>query len=93
MKSGGNGDASQAIRRARPIEIERVARDWGLSPKQRLVIAELVIGKRNKEIAEALGCAEVTVEYHLSAIRRKTGLSGRAELISRFWIDAHTETP
>jgi hypothetical protein len=31
----------------------------------------------------------VTVEYHLSAIGRKTGLSGRAALISRFWMDAH----
>jgi DNA-binding CsgD family transcriptional regulator len=79
------------IRRVLPLEMERVARLWGLSLKQRLVIAELVTGKRNKEIAEALGCAEVTVEYHLSAIRRKTGLGGRAALISRFWIDAHGE--
>jgi DNA-binding CsgD family transcriptional regulator len=69
--------------------LERVSRNWRLSPKQRLVIAELVVGKRNKEIAEALGCAEVTVEYHLSAIRRKTGLTSRAALISRFWMDAH----
>jgi DNA-binding CsgD family transcriptional regulator len=79
----------EPIRRALPAEIERVARQWGLSLKQRRVIAELVVGKRNKEIAETLGCAEVTVEYHLSAIRRKTGLGGRAALISRFWIDAH----
>lgn len=65
------------------------ARDWGLTRKQSRVIAELVIGKANKEIAAALGCAEVTVEYHLTAIRRKTGLDGRAALISRFWVDAH----
>jgi len=75
-------------RRAEVPNVERVAGEWGLSTKQRLVLAELVTGKRNKEIAAALGCAEVTVEYHLSAIRRKTGIAGRAALISRFWIDA-----
>ena len=79
----------ELVRRAREREIERVTRDWGLTLKQSRVIAELVIGKANKEIAAALGCAEVTVEYHLTAIRRKMGLGGRAALISRFWIDAH----
>jgi DNA-binding CsgD family transcriptional regulator len=73
------------------ISVERVARGWGLSPRQSRVLAELAQGKRNKEIAEALGCAEVTVEYHLSAIQRKTGLKGRAALISRFWIEAHAD--
>lgn len=79
----------EPVWRARQGEIERITRDWGLTQKQSRVIAELVIGKANKEIAVALGCAEVTVEYHLTAIRRKTGLDGRAALISRFWIDAH----
>jgi DNA-binding CsgD family transcriptional regulator len=85
--------------RARPIhrpihrptfaQVERVARAWRLTPKQRLVIEELVTGKGNKDIAETLSCAEVTVEYHLTAIRRKAGVANRAALISRFWIDAH----
>jgi len=83
-------EGTGAIRAPLPIEVERVARGWGLSPRQSRVLTELARGKSNKEIAEALGCAEVTVEYHLSAIRRKTGLKGRAALISRFWIDAHT---
>ena len=85
-------DGESAIRRPRPVEVERIARGWGLSPRQSRVLAELALGKRNKEIAEALGCAEVTVEYHLSAIRRKTGLKSRAALISRFWIDAHADS-
>ncbi len=80
-----------AIGRPGPVEVERIARRWGLSPRQSRVLGELALGKRNKEIAEALGCAEVTVEYHLSAIRRKTGLKGRAALISRFWIEARAE--
>lgn len=88
MMLPGNGEEA-AIRPPRPIEIERVARGWGLSPRQSQVLTQLALGHSNKEIAEALGCAEVTVEYHLSAIRRKTGLKGRAALISRFWIDAH----
>jgi DNA-binding NarL/FixJ family response regulator len=87
--SGGSGP----IRSVPVAKVERVAFQWGLSTKQRLVLAELVMGKRNKEIAATLGCAEVTVEYHLSAIRRKTGLHGRAALISRFWIDAVAASP
>jgi len=82
------GRGIETVRRAHAGEIDRVARSWGLTAKQLRVIAELVNGKGNKEIAEALGCAEVTVEYHLTAIRRKTGIDGRAALISRFWIDA-----
>lgn len=79
------------VARPRAVEVERVARGWGLSPRQSRVLGELVLGKSNKEIADALGCAEVTVEYHLSAIRRKTGLRGRTALIARFWIDAHAD--
>ena len=83
------GQGMEPVRRARQGEIERITRDWGLTKKQSQVIAELVLGKANKEIAATLGCAEVTVEYHLTAIRRKMGLDGRTALISRFWIDAH----
>ena len=66
-----------------------MARSWGLSGKQRRVVEELVTGKANKDIASALGCAEVTVEYHLAVIRRKVGAEGRAGLIALFWIEAH----
>jgi DNA-binding CsgD family transcriptional regulator len=75
--------------RPRFAHVEQVTRTWRLTPKQRLVVEELVTGKGNKEIAQTLSCAEVTVEFHLTAIRRKAGVANRAALISRFWIDAH----
>jgi hypothetical protein len=38
-------------------------------------------GVSNKEIAEALGCAEVTVENHLTALFRRSGARSRAGLV------------
>ena len=91
-KTANEKDPATVSREAFPLagenEIDRVGRAWGLTVKQRRVVAELLVGKGNKDIADALGCAEVTVEYHLSTIRRKVGAGGRAALISRFWIDA-----
>ena len=83
------GPALRPVHRPTFAQVDRVARAWRLTPKQRLVVEELVTGKGNKDIAETLCCAEVTVEYHLTAIRRKVGVVNRAALISRFWIDAH----
>jgi DNA-binding NarL/FixJ family response regulator len=40
-------------------------------------------GLTNKEIAGNLACAEVTVEFHVTALLRKTNTQGRAALVSR----------
>ena len=41
-------------------------------------------GKRTKEIAEILGVATSTVDYHRHNIRRKLGLGGRKENLSAY---------
>ena len=58
---------------------ERVADDLTLTPRQQEVLALLVQGKSNRDIAEALGLSENTVKVHLVAIFRTLGVSSRTE--------------
>ena len=52
-----------------------------LSPKERLVLRELVTGASNREIASRLGLEEATVKFHLRRIFRKLGTKNRGETI------------
>ncbi len=49
-----------------------------LSPQQRRVMALVVDGKTNKEIANALGLSGKTVKNYLSLIFKKLGVGRRA---------------
>lgn len=72
----------------RPTEAiaERVAgaaEEWRLTRRQREIVERTAQGMSNKEIANALGCAEVTVENHLTAVFRKAGVDGRNRLVAK----------
>jgi DNA-binding CsgD family transcriptional regulator len=56
-----------------------------LTERQRDVLARVVRGRSNKEIASELRCAENTVEHHLTQLFRKTGTEGRTQLAAWFW--------
>jgi DNA-binding CsgD family transcriptional regulator len=75
-----------AIRKESPELAERVllvqAR-WGLSARQARVLELVADGVSNKEIALALGCAEVTIENHLTELFRRSGARSRAGLVGR----------
>lgn len=71
--------------RALPATLSRAIMRWGLSPRQAEVLAHLTSGDTNKGIAAVLGCAEVTIEFHLRGLFSKTGAQSRSELISLFW--------
>jgi DNA-binding CsgD family transcriptional regulator len=58
---------------------------FGLTPRQTEVLELLVQGHGNREIASLLGCAERTVEVHISQIFEKTGVGTRTALIARIW--------
>jgi DNA-binding CsgD family transcriptional regulator len=62
----------------------------GLSTRQSQVLRELIAGCANKDIASRLGCAESTVELHVTALLRKLGVQSRAQLISKYWTDTGT---
>lgn len=54
-----------------------------LTAREREVAALAALGRKNREIAEALGLSEKTVEWHLSRVLRKLGRRSRVELAAR----------
>lgn len=53
-----------------------------LTSRQREVLALVVEGKKDREIAAALGISTPAASAHLERIRAKTGLHGRAQLVA-----------
>ena len=53
-----------------------------LTPREREVLALLVKGKQNKEIAAELVIAERTVKFHISSIFGKLGAGNRTEAVT-----------
>ena len=55
--------------------------DWGLTPRQHEVLALLMQGKSNQQIAEALGLSPNTVKVHLVTIFKILGVHSRTEAL------------
>lgn len=68
-----------------PHRFERAGELWDLTERQRQVLALVVRGKSNKEIASELHCAERTVEIHVTHLLRKSGAASRAMITAKFW--------
>jgi DNA-binding NarL/FixJ family response regulator len=65
-------------------EAERAIRsesDWGLTARQRDVLALLIEGKSNKQICRELNLAEGTVKIHVSAILRALNVTNRTQVV------------
>lgn len=62
-----------------------IIRMWRLTPREAEVLALVVAGDTNREIATTLGCAEATVEIHVSRLLRKAGVETRTALVTAFW--------
>jgi len=58
-----------------------------LSRREYEVLAALLRGLANKEIASALYISERTVKNHLTHIYRKFGVAGRSQLFNRLLVD------
>jgi DNA-binding NarL/FixJ family response regulator len=75
--------------RATPADVESRAAllgtRWGLTPRQREVLAWVARGSSNRGVGARLGCSESTVELHVTAILRKAGCASRAQLVAGFW--------
>jgi two-component system response regulator DevR len=61
----------------RVLDVGRARPD--LSPRENEVLLLVVEGLLNKEIADRLGLAEITVKQHVSAILRKLGVQDRTQ--------------
>ncbi len=82
---GGEGYVL-AVQRRRAVSTaaraDLAARRWSLTPRQREVLALVVDGQTNWQIASRLECAERTVEVHMTAILQRAQLANRATLIA-----------
>jgi DNA-binding CsgD family transcriptional regulator len=70
---------------AAEARLSEAVRRFSLTRRQGQVLGLLALGNPNKAIADALGCAESTVELHVTAALRKAGCASRAELAALFW--------
>jgi FixJ family two-component response regulator len=77
----------QALERDRAVRRERAAvgevreRLATLTPREREVLALVVEGRINKQIAVQLGTAEQTVKQHRGRVMRKLGVESVADLV------------
>jgi DNA-binding CsgD family transcriptional regulator len=75
------GDSAQAFAR-----VHSLSTHWGLTARETEVLGRLVRGESNKAIALHLGCAERTVEVHVTRILAKAQVESRSALISRCFL-------
>jgi len=95
MKPVSAARLSPAIRRAidkdieqRRIQADRAAADGlfqTLTPRERQVLAHLVTGRLNKQIAGHLGTVEKTIKVHRGRVMKKLQVRNMAELV-RFML-------
>jgi FixJ family two-component response regulator len=75
-------DCSRAAhRKAAGLEVIR-SRHASLTPRERAVMALVVAGRLNKQVAGELGISEVTVKAHRGSAMRKMGARSFANLVS-----------
>ena len=73
--------------RALEGRVHRASQRWNLTRRQTEVLAHILHGRSNKEIANHLGCAEGTVEIHVTHLLRRARADGRGVLMARFWLE------
>jgi DNA-binding CsgD family transcriptional regulator len=68
-----------------PSRLALASARWRLTPRQVEVLSLVAQGRPNKTISAILVCGESTVEFHVSAILKRSTAESRAELVARFW--------
>ncbi|WP_344473282.1 helix-turn-helix transcriptional regulator [Nonomuraea monospora] len=83
QRLGDDGDVAIMIQRAGGRSLMPSYCDWyGVTPREQQIMQHLYSGSAPKQIARALDLSLYTVGDHLKALFRKTGTSGRDELIA-----------
>jgi len=70
--------AFRAAEQQRATSQERLGR---LTPRERVIFAQVLQGRLNKQIAAALECQEATVKVHRSRLMRKLGVRSVVRLV------------
>ena len=68
---------------AMDVRVAHAARGWGLTPREAEVLHHLARGASNRCIAAKLGCADRTVEIHVSRILAKAEAESRGALVAK----------
>ena len=83
-------DAQERLREASDAfqdVVESRFREWRLSPSEQDVALFMIKGFSNTEIAELRDVSEGTIKAQSTAVFRKAGVSGRAQLLGAFIDD------
>ncbi|PWC76900.1 response regulator transcription factor [Azospirillum sp. TSH64] len=80
-------DRSRRSQRAATMTVESLAAT--LTPREREVMAEVVKGRLNKQIAGDLGISEVTVKLHRGKVMRKMQVRSVADLVRKVEVLDH----
>jgi len=72
----------QAVRGMAPhVRAAALKQDLGLTPREMQIIALIVAGYTNKDLAQELKISQNTYKHHLTNIFNKLGVSNRLELV------------
>lgn len=82
-------DRLRRSQRAATMTVESLAAT--LTPREREVMAEVVKGRLNKQIAGDLGISEVTVKLHRGKVMRKMQVRSVADLVRKVEVLDHEE--
>ncbi|WP_433176136.1 response regulator transcription factor [Actinoallomurus sp. CA-150999] len=83
LDGGLTGQRAVTIRPAAGRTLLSAVSDWyGLTPREQAIAAHILSGHPVKQIARRLDLSHHTVSDHLAAIYRKTGVTGRDELVT-----------
>ncbi|MEU2238596.1 helix-turn-helix transcriptional regulator [Streptomyces sp. NPDC018338] len=83
LDADGTGDVAVVVQGATgDLVVPSFCARYGLTARERDVVAELREGAAVKQIARRLGVSPYTVNDHLKAVFRKTGAYGRDDLIT-----------
>ncbi len=66
-------------------KVHMLATRWGLTGREAEVLEHIIQGTSNKVIAARLGCAERTVEVHVTHVLNKADAESRSALIAKFF--------
>lgn len=78
---------AQSILKGLAVEIDRQFTAWSFTPAEKEVALLLIKGLSSKEISKIRSTHEKTVRLQSSALYKKSGVSGRAELAAFFLED------